>query len=194
MALTPGSSLSQDTGFRLHNQWLVLPNALVLPRVDKHMCECGVQNTNNPTTQHNHHNNQASIPSVPILFVRVTFYDGPQLAAKDRSCPASERATTAAWQHEQPSIAQALAVYTHHSAPRRQTMARAGEWVRNDVHDQVPEEPTLPRRQALSTFLWTSKMCLPPGCGPGVLATPRPRIGDCELSWWAPDSNVRVGA
>ena len=33
----------------------------------------------------------------------------------------------AAWRHEQQSIAQALVAHTHHSAPRRQTIARAGE-------------------------------------------------------------------
>ena len=31
---------------------------------------------------------------------------------------------------------------THHSAPRRPTMARAGEWGRAVLHGQVPEHPT----------------------------------------------------
>ena len=36
----------------------------------------------------------------------------------------------------------ALAEFSHHAAPRGQTMARAGEWVRDEVHGRVPEEPT----------------------------------------------------
>ena len=52
------------------------------------------------------------------------------------------RRLRAAWRHEQQSIAQALAAYTHHSAPRRQTMARAGGWERAVLHGQVPEHPT----------------------------------------------------
>ena len=52
------------------------------------------------------------------------------------------RRLRAAWRHEQQSIAQALAAFTHHSAPRRQTMARAGGWERVALHGQVPEHPT----------------------------------------------------
>ena len=52
------------------------------------------------------------------------------------------RRLRAAWRHEQQSIAQALAAKTHHSAPRRQTMARAGGWERVALHGQVPEHPT----------------------------------------------------
>ena len=52
------------------------------------------------------------------------------------------RRLRAAWRHEQQSIAQALAAYTHHSAPRRQTMTRAGGWERVARHGQVPEHPT----------------------------------------------------
>ena len=49
------------------------------------------------------------------------------------------RRLRAASRREQQSIAQALATFTHHSDPRRQTMARAGRWVRDEVHCQVPE-------------------------------------------------------
>ena len=52
------------------------------------------------------------------------------------------RRLRAAWRHEQQSIAQALAAYTHHAAPRGQSMARAGGWVRDDVHGRVPGEPS----------------------------------------------------
>ena len=52
------------------------------------------------------------------------------------------RRLRAAWRHEQQSIAQALAACSHHSAPRRQTMARARVWVREEVHGLVPEAPT----------------------------------------------------
>ena len=54
------------------------------------------------------------------------------------------RRLRAAWRHEQQSIAQALAAYTHHTqlAPRRQTMARAGVWVRGALHGEGPEAPT----------------------------------------------------
>ena len=54
------------------------------------------------------------------------------------------RRLRAAWRHEQQSIAQALAAYTHHSALRRPTMARAGGWERAVLHGQVPEHPTPP--------------------------------------------------
>ena len=39
------------------------------------------------------------------------------------------------------SVAMAPAESTHHSAPRGQKKARAGEGVRVEVHGQVPEEP-----------------------------------------------------
>ena len=52
------------------------------------------------------------------------------------------RRLRAAWRHEQQSIAQALAAHTHHSAPLRQTMARAGWWERAALHGHVPEHPT----------------------------------------------------
>ena len=36
----------------------------------------------------------------------------------------------------------ALAEMTHYTAPRRERMARAGEWVRDAPHGEAPEEPT----------------------------------------------------
>ena len=39
------------------------------------------------------------------------------------------------------TVRMALAAYPHHSALRRQTMARAGEGVRGEVHGQVPGAP-----------------------------------------------------
>ena len=41
--------------------------------------------------------------------------------------------------HERLSVAMALAEYNHHTAPRRQTMARAGEGPRVALHGHVPE-------------------------------------------------------
>ena len=42
--------------------------------------------------------------------------------------------------HERMSVAMALAESTHHTAPRGQRMARAGWWVRDAPHGDVPEE------------------------------------------------------
>ena len=44
--------------------------------------------------------------------------------------------------HERLSVAMALAEFSHHAAPRGQTLARAGRWVRDALHGRVPEEPT----------------------------------------------------
>ena len=44
--------------------------------------------------------------------------------------------------HERLSVAMALAESQHHAAPRGQSMARAGGWVRDEVHGRVPFEPT----------------------------------------------------
>ena len=43
--------------------------------------------------------------------------------------------------HERQTVAMALAESQHHSAHRQKT-ARAGEWVREEVHGEVPEAPT----------------------------------------------------
>ena len=87
-------------------------------------------------------NNKASIPSVPLLFVSPFTMDLSWQPSRSAAQRRRGRRLRAARRHEQQSIAQALAVYTHHSAPRRQTMARAGAWVRDEVHGQVLEEPT----------------------------------------------------
>ena len=50
------------------------------------------------------------------------------------------RRLRAPWRHEQQSIAQALATFTHHSA-REQKTGRAGEGVRGEVHGQIPGAP-----------------------------------------------------
>ena len=54
------------------------------------------------------------------------------------------RRLRAAWRHEQQSIAQALAVFSHHSAPRRQETARAGGGARVEVHGAVPGDAPPP--------------------------------------------------
>ena len=49
----------------------------------------------------------------------------------------------AAWRHEQQSIVQALATFTHHSA-RRQKTARAGEEGHEDLHNPPRRQKPLP--------------------------------------------------
>ena len=83
--------------------------------------------------------------------------------------------------HERLSVAMALAEFTHHTAPRRPTMARArGE--ESEVNNATGQMTPLPRRQALCTEGWTTTgTCLPPGrhllmrCGHcrGYSGTPR---------------------
>ena len=60
-----------------------------------------------------------------------------------------------------------------------------GEGERAVLHGHVPEEPPpAPRRQALSTFLSTSKMCLPPGRGQtGCPLCLVRRNGFCGAPW-----------
>ena len=53
-----------------------------------------------------------------------------------------ERRLRAYLRYARMSVAMALAESTHHSAPRGQTTARAGWWVRGEVHGEVPAEPT----------------------------------------------------
>ena len=65
--------------------------------------------------------------------------------------------------------------YEHHAATRGQSRARSGRWERAVLHGQVSGNIPPPRWQALSTFPWTSKMCLPPGRGPDRLAGVRPQ-------------------
>ena len=84
------------------------------------------------------------------------------------------RRLRAAWRHEQQSIAQAHAVFSHHSAPRRQTMARARGWVRDGVHGHVPEEPT-PQAAGTEYFSLDIDDVLAARLRPGVLAELRPQ-------------------
>ena len=44
--------------------------------------------------------------------------------------------------HKRMTVAMALAEASHHTAPRGQRTARAGGWVRDEVHGRVPGEPT----------------------------------------------------
>ena len=85
------------------------------------------------------------------------------------------RRQCAAWRHEQQSIAQALAVYTHHSAPRRQTMSRAGGWVREE--NSRPSSGRTHPPQAAGTEYFSLDVGDVPAAGlrSGVLAEPRPQ-------------------
>ena len=82
---------------------------------------------------------------MPFLFVCVTCemdlsWQSVTGAAQRRR----GRRLRAAWRHEQQSIAQALAAYTHHSAPRRPTMARArGE--ESEMHNATGQMTPPPR-------------------------------------------------
>ena len=51
-------------------------------------------------------------------------------------------------------------------------MARAGEWVRDEVHGQVPEEPT-PQAAGTEYSSLDVEVVLAAGLRPGVLAEPR---------------------
>ena len=62
------------------------------------------------------------------------------------------RRLRAALSHERQSIAMALAEFTHHSS-RGLRMARAGRWVRDEVHGRVPEAPTPQEPRTQHIFL-----------------------------------------
>ena len=55
-----------------------------------------------------------------------------------------ERRLRAYLKYARMSVAMALADSQHHSAPQHQKTARAGGWVREEVHGEVPEAPTSP--------------------------------------------------
>ena len=87
---------------------------------------------------------------MPTLLVRHLCWDlswQPRTGAAQRR---RGRRLRAAWRHEQQSIAQALATFTHHSS-RGQRTARAGEGVRGEVPGQVPGAP--PPQAAGTVFL-----------------------------------------
>ena len=69
----------------------------------------------------------------------------------------------------------ALAAYAHHSALRRQKMARAGGWENEQYYTATFPSIPPPRRQALSTFPLTSKMCPAAVSRPDRLAGVRPQ-------------------
>ena len=83
------------------------------------------------------------------------------------------RRLRAALRHEQQSIAQTLATFTHHGAQRQKT-DRARGWVRGEAHGQVPEEPT---SQDPSTHFFLDDDSVPElGCRrPDRLADVRPQ-------------------
>ena len=57
---------------------------------------------------------------------------------------AAKRATTARCLEARAAVdCHGLAELTHHTAPRGQRMARAGQWVRDALHGEAPEELTL---------------------------------------------------
>ena len=68
------------------------------------------------------------------------------------------------WRHEQLTLQMLLATYEHHATPRRHEgqERRVGT---SQHHTATFRSIPPPRRQALCTFPWTSKMCLPPGRG-----------------------------
>ena len=60
--------------------------------------------------------------------------------------------------HERLTVAMLLAETNHHAAPRAQTMARSGEWVRGAPHGDVPGEPKNPARgsaTSTTTACWS---------------------------------------
>ena len=91
--------------------------------------------------------------------------------------------------HERMTVATALAEMTHHSAPRRPTVARArGE--ESELNNATSQKTPHPGRQAQCTSVWTTMgTCLPPGrhlslrCGHsgGYSGTPR-----STSSTWCP--------
>ena len=82
-----------------------------------------------------------------------------------------ERLHRAYLKYARMSVAMALSEYKHHTSRGKRGWTGPGRWERGKQHytatfRNIPP----PRRQGLSTFLWTSKMCLPSGCGPASAA------------------------
>ena len=101
------------------------------------------QRTTNNNSSSNNNNNNRRLSQVCPLFLCVTCEMDPSWQPVTGAAQRRRgRQLRAAWRHEQQSIPQALAAYTHHSAPRRQTIPRAGGWERVALHGQVPEHPT----------------------------------------------------
>ena len=85
-----------------------------------------------------------------------------------------ERRHRAYLRYARMSVAMALSEYKHHTS-RGQRMDRAGRWERAALHGHVPEHPTPPRRQALSTFSLDVEDVPAAGLRAGVLGEPRPQ-------------------
>ena len=66
---------------------------------------------------------------------------GRPMAARGAAWRRRQRRLRSMLRHERQTVAMALAESLHHSAQRQKT-ARAGEWVREEVHGEVPEAPT----------------------------------------------------
>ena len=90
------------------------------------------------------------------------------LAGSPRVLLSAEEATTARCLEAR---AVALAEFTHHSS-RGQRMARAGRWVRDEVHSEFRRHPP-PKSPARSTFSSTTIACR--SSRPGRLSDVRPR-------------------
>ena len=86
------------------------------------------------------------------------------------------RRLRAAWRHEQQSIAQALAVFSHHSAPRRQETARAGGGARVEVHGGVPGDAP-PQAAGAQYFSMDDDVVAPAAVRPAPLDEVRPQMG-----------------
>ena len=87
------------------------------------------------------------------------------------------RRLRAAWRHEQQSIAQALAVFAHHSAPRRQETARAGGGPRVEVHGGVPGDAPPQAAGAQFFSLGDDDVEAPAAVRPAPLDEVRPQMG-----------------
>ena len=79
----------------------------------------------------------------------------------------------AAWRHEQQSIAQALAAFTHHSAPRRPTMANArGE--ESEMNNATGQKTPPPRAASTVYFSIDDDRDV-------LAALPTPLVGVCKV-------------
>ena len=105
--------------------------------------------------------------------------------AAGAACRRRERRLRSWLKHERMTVAMALAESTHHTAPRGQRTARAREWVRDEVHGRVPEEPT-PRSAARGTSASTTMIaCRSSGARgrTGCLPCPGRRSESRGASW-----------
>ena len=66
---------------------------------------------------------------------------GRPMAARGAAWRRRQRRLRSMLRHERQTVVMALAECQHHGAQRQMT-ARAGEWVREEVHGQAPEAPT----------------------------------------------------